>query len=108
MADIPFGSYPVHIGTPKNNWADGSLVYHSATNITYKGSNVRNFVPDTTSVSWDVTLTHSDCTGQLSFTGGKWQSGNVILLGTVTGPCLTAGITDDAQDTWSSGGDSGS
>lgn len=105
MADIPFGTYTVQLGKSSNNWADGALVYNSATDVKYKGNDVSgSFNADENDVGWSVYMSHGNCnpaSNQLTvFSGGVYNSGN-LGSGSVTGPCLSTGIGADPSDTWS-------
>ena len=107
MANIPFGTYQVHLGKAANNWANGALVYNSATDVKYKGNDVSgSFNADQNNVGWSAYLSHGTCnppSNQLTvFSGGVWSSGSNMSNGTVTGPCLAASIDADNQDSWTS------
>jgi hypothetical protein len=106
MADIPFGNYNVNLKNSNNNWANGELKYTSATDVKYKGIDVTSsFNPVTTSVGWDVTLSHGgpdNC--PLVFFAGQYSVNSVsqkgqITGGTVSGSCIEKSAED--MDNWS-------
>src|SRR3974390_558520 len=106
MADIPFDTYNVNLQNSSNNWANGALVYKSATDVKYKGNDVSaTFNPDTTNVSWDVSLSHAGNNCSLSFTGGQYSTNPTsgkgqITGGTVSSSCLVM-PKEDPTDGWS-------